>query len=335
MLFRHNRWAGRQQLSRSPARRDLWTARGLLGTATVLLVWAGGSIVADQPVEPATAPINYGPALVQTENRRFVETSRNPLPLVQPPLERSARAVRAGGVAVQRPAATLEPTAIEIPALSIDRDLIELAVIGTDLQVPDDYADVGWWRDGPAPGEAGASVVAGHVDSPTGPAVFYQLSGLRAGDEIKVSLDDGSRTVFAVREVQLYERSQFPSARVYRTDGQPTLHLLTCGGSFDTEANQYSSNVVVYADLLKRIPAKGEKPGWHKRLTDDAKRKVSRDRRPDPRSQAGPRGQARQTNHATPEVGPEWYERLVQNSRERLRQLDSSSRFDHTEGVRQ
>ncbi|MDQ3617100.1 MAG: sortase [Actinomycetota bacterium] len=293
--------------------------------ATVLIIGAGVSIVggqsAGQSVEQSSSPsitTTYGPSPGEVDSRRFTGVSSDPVPPMQPPLERSSRPVRAATIAVQRPAPTLAPVNIKIPALDIDQDPTELAVVGTDLQVPDDYEDVGWWRGGPAPGEAGASVMVGHVDSPTGPAVFYQLSGLRAGNRIEVALDDGSRTIFAVREMQVYERTRFPSARVYRSDGQPTLHLLTCGGSFDTEADQYSSNVVVYADLVKRIPPHGDKPGWDERLTQDSKRRLA-----DKKSE-------HQQDKSAGESG--WYERLTQDSKRRLADKKSEHQQDKSAG---
>jgi sortase (surface protein transpeptidase) len=118
--------------------------------------------------------------------------------------------------------------------------------------VPDDYDDVGWWNGGPAPGEAGAAVVVGHVDSLTGPAVFYGLSDLQRGDLVSVWEKDGPRSTFEVRKTIFYDRDDFPSDRVYRSQGRPSLHLLTCGGSFDDETGEYTGNVVVFADLVKR-----------------------------------------------------------------------------------
>lgn len=306
MLLKPNRRAGRHRPAR-PAGRELWTARGLLVAAAVLLIWAATSIVTEQPtdqVSSAQRASTPAPVAGEVENRRFVAASRRPAPPIQPPLGQPQRPARAAAANVQRPAASVDPQSIKIPALDIDQDLIELAVVGTDLQVPDDYSDVGWWRGGPAPGDPGASVMVGHVDSPTGPAVFYQLSGLRSGDEITVGFDNGSRTVFTVRKVQAYERSGFPSARVYRSHGKPTLHLLTCGGSFDSEAGQYSSNVVVYADLVQRVPGPADKPGWYKRLTEASKRKVADANREAP---------------ARPSGRPEWYQRLVEDSRAKIR----------------
>ena len=332
MRFASGRWARGRRSSRPPG-VYLWTARGLFSVATALLVWAGASLVSDDPVEQASAPQSYGPVLGQSESRRFAaEVADRPAPPIQAPIERARQPLRSGGAAVQAPADSVAPTSIEIPALGIDQDLTELAVIGNDLQVPDDYSDIGWWRGGPAPGEEGASVMVGHLDTPTGPAVFYQLSALQAGDRITVGLDDRSRRVFAVRETEVYERTSFPSARVYRPDGLPTLHLLTCGGSFDTVADQYSSNVVVYAELVKRIAPPHQKREGKPKLTP------ARQQRPKA-GPDGPKARSERVDRPNRPEGrsgdPEWYDRLVQDSRERISAAEAATRFDREKGLRQ
>ena len=246
---------------------------------------------------------------------RTDDRAAQPLRRIPPP-QPVRRASPAPKFKVQPPKANVEPESIEIPALGIDQDLTELAVIGTDLQVPDDYFDVGWWRGGPTPGEKGASVIVGHVDSPTGPAVFYQLSGLRAGHEITVGLDDGSRAMFVVRRVQAYERTQFPSAKVYRAAGKPGLNLLTCGGSFDADAGQYASNVVVFTDLVERIPAKSDK---RKPAKTDTQGPARADKQAPARADKQAPAQADKQAPAQDRKA-HWYQALMQDSRRKLAQ---------------
>lgn len=234
--------------------------------ASVLLVWAGISLAAAQP-SPEPAPrLLLSPAhhvsKPQAEQEPTRPKKRLPPP---PPVQRPLAAAEASDVAA-------DPTAIRIPLLGINQRVVELGVSGTTLQVPTQYSDVGWWRDGPAPGERGATVMVGHVDSETGPAVFYQLSGLRRGDRIVVRSEDNSRSVFAVHKVVAYARDEFPSGRVYRSDGKPALHLVTCGGSFDTEIGQYTSNVVAFAPLIKRVPP----PNAKKPASEGAHRPAAR-----------------------------------------------------------
>lgn len=145
---------------------------------------------------------------------------------------------------------TAPPVRVTIPVMNINQRLVGLRVDHGELQVPQDYGDIGWWSDGPAPGEQGAAVLVGHVDSRTGPAVFYGLSGIQPGARIVVHRADGSTATFQVRRTDVYSRGDFPSQRVYTQTGKPQLHLLTCGGSYNRAVGQYDSNVVVSADLM-------------------------------------------------------------------------------------
>lgn len=143
------------------------------------------------------------------------------------------------------------PVFVSIPRMDLRQDIVELNVIGGTLQVPTDYGDVGWWRDGPRPGASGSAVIVGHVDSPTGPAVFYGLSATRVGDVVTIGRADGTKARFRVSDATLYPRESFPSASVYKTHGRPTLTLITCGGSYDATAGHYTGNLVVTAHLVK------------------------------------------------------------------------------------
>ena len=115
------------------------------------------------------------------------------------------------------------------------------------LEVPKDFGDTGWWTGGPRPGERGPAVIAGHVDSRTGPAVFYKIGDLRPGDAIVVHRSDGSRARFTVQGSRQYPKAHFPTARVYGRTPGPTLRLITCSGTFDSASGHYLDNTVVYA----------------------------------------------------------------------------------------
>ena len=140
------------------------------------------------------------------------------------------------------------PVRVEIPSIGVRAPIIRLGLDpDRSLEVPTDYADTGWWSGGSRPGEGGPAVIVGHVDSQSGPAVFYRLSELRKGDEVVVVRRDGSRARFTVQGSERFPKDEFPTARVYgRTDG-PTLRLITCGGDFDSSTGHYVDNTIVYA----------------------------------------------------------------------------------------
>ncbi|MEV7405316.1 class F sortase [Streptomyces sp. NPDC091267] len=107
---------------------------------------------------------------------------------------------------------------------------------------------VGWYQNGPSPGDAGTSLIVGHRDTETGPAIFLNLNALHRGDTVKVARADRRTAVFTVDEVKTYTKDNFPDDKVYGTTGRPELRLMTCGGKFNKK-NGYSANVVVFAHL--------------------------------------------------------------------------------------
>ena len=153
------------------------------------------------------------------------------------------------------------PVALRIPALDLAVSLSELGLNpdGT-VQVPTDFQEPGWFRLGPTPGQVGSAVILGHVDSYRGPAVFFRLRSLRAGDRVEVRLADGAVARFAVRAVETYLKREFPARRVYASRGYPALHLVTCGGTFDTRTRSYLSNVVVYTSLVATTRPTASRP---------------------------------------------------------------------------
>ena len=156
-----------------------------------------------------------------------------------------------GGTPAPATVAHSVPVGLRIPAIGV---AVRLSLLGLNadgtVQVPVNYADAGWFRLGPSPGEVGSAVILGHVDSTRGPAVFFRLGQLRPGDLVVVSLADSVVTTFVVVAVVMYPKDSFPAAQVYGSHGYSALQLVTCGGVFDTRARSYRSNVVVYTSLV-------------------------------------------------------------------------------------
>ncbi|MEH0983912.1 class F sortase [Micromonospora sp. CPCC 205556] len=139
------------------------------------------------------------------------------------------------------------PTRVRVARIGVDADL---AVLGLDaageLVPPADHDRAGWYGGGPAPGDPGPAVIAGHLDTRRGPAVFARLGELRAGDRIEVRR--GDRWMFFRVTASLRTRKDaFPTARVYGPTPGPELRLITCGGDFDRRTGHYRDNVVVFA----------------------------------------------------------------------------------------
>jgi len=115
------------------------------------------------------------------------------------------------------------------------------------IEVPSDPDQAGWLDTTPAPGQQGPAVIAAHVDSDTGPAVFYRLSSLRPGAAVVITRRDGSKVRFTVDGVRVYPQDRFPTDEVYGPVPGPALRLITCGGDYVKSHGGYQDNVVVYA----------------------------------------------------------------------------------------
>ncbi len=141
-----------------------------------------------------------------------------------------------------------DPSRIQIPRLGVDAPVIPLGLDASGaLEAPADVSETGWFTEGPEPGEKGPAVIAGHLDSLTGPAVFYGLQQLRPGDVIAVVRADQSRVDFTVVRTEQHAKDSFPTDAVYGATPGSELRLVTCGGAFDRSTAHYLDNVIVFA----------------------------------------------------------------------------------------
>lgn len=212
---------GRLRLVRSPL---AWTVL-LAGLATV----AGGAI--------GLSKLTGHPGEVA---RPLAKTSPAPHGIfAAPPLPHAGRRVP-------------RPVSLVIPAIGVRTSLIRLGrtAHGT-LQVPTSTSVAGWYLASPRPGEIGSAVVAGHIDSYAGPGVFFRLRLLRPGNLVYVRRTDGTLAVFRVYAEHMYVKTRFPTQRVYGPEPDAELHLITCGGVFDSATGHYLSNVVVYSSEIR------------------------------------------------------------------------------------
>lgn len=144
-----------------------------------------------------------------------------------------------------------EPVRLEVPAVGIHVDLVDLGLApdGT-LEVPSEPMRAGWYTGSPTPGQAGPSIIVGHVDSAdNGPAVFFRLGELTRGAGIEISREDGRVARFEVTAVRSFAQSRFPTEAVYGNTEGAALRLITCG-KWNGETEEYDNNVVVFARLV-------------------------------------------------------------------------------------
>jgi len=208
-----------------------------LAATAMLLALAGcaGGQVEAAPPEGSTSSAGSRPSATATPSVSATPTTTAAGPSAPYRSKRKFTAVAA-------------PVRVRIPAIGVRSTLARLgrASDGT-VEVPKRWEQAGWYSGGFRPGQPGPAVLLGHVDSRNGPAVFFDLRRLRPGDTVLVDRADKSTARFRVTQVERYSKTRFPSDLVYFPTLEPSLRLVTCGGSFDPASGHYRDNVIVLA----------------------------------------------------------------------------------------
>ncbi|OMI85052.1 class F sortase [Streptomyces sp. M1013] len=182
-------------------------------------------------------------------NDTSADSARPPLPAHPGTTASSAPpATGAAGSALPRS----KPVRLLIPEISVDAPFTDLAIGDKGQLQPPPAGDtnlVGWYAKGVSPGEKGTSIIAGHVDTKTSPAVFARLDQLDKGDKFQVRRADGREATFVVDGLETFAKDEFPSDRVYGDAARPEVRLITCAGDYDHKVKDYTDNLVVFAHL--------------------------------------------------------------------------------------
>ena len=146
------------------------------------------------------------------------------------------------------------PVRLQIPAIGVNASIEDLGLtaqgdLATPAQSP--WEDVGWYKNGPRPGEEGSAVINGHLDRPGGyPAVFWNLRELGIGASVMV-LDAHNKLLrFRVVRVASYAPASAPLQEIFGTTGGTYLNLITCAGTWIPAQSQTTLRLVVYTELV-------------------------------------------------------------------------------------
>ena len=149
----------------------------------------------------------------------------------------------------------VSPRALQIGDLRLESPVRSVGIEeGGELEVPDE-TEVGWYEYGSAPGLPGSTVLAAHVSWNRTIGPFHDLGTLEPGAQVDVIAHDGTTRVYEVVERAIYDKDELPTDRIWRTTGDETLVLITCGGSYNPDIRRYRQNIVVYAVPISEIPA--------------------------------------------------------------------------------
>ncbi|WP_234326632.1 class F sortase [Streptomyces sp. NRRL S-495] len=230
---RHGRRAG----------RGTGLNRSVFGAAGLLCLAIGATVAVSGRAEPPVVR-------VETSARQAPGASDPAAPAPAASAPSAATGTASADTAAPRPLAASAPTRLLIPAAGVDAPVTGLGLNadGT-VEVPaaDRADEVGWYRNGPTPGETGPAVLIGHYDTAHGPAVFHNVPKLKPGDLIQIRREDGGTVDFRVRALLQTAKNTFPTDAVYGNTKGPELRLITCGGRIGADGH-WTDNIVVLAD---------------------------------------------------------------------------------------
>lgn len=149
----------------------------------------------------------------------------------------------------ERAASVPAPAFVRIPSIGVHA-AIEQAGLTPErrMENPTTWDSVAWYRHGASPGESGSAVLAGHLDSDTGTAVFWDLHTLKPGDTVDVTDVHGDVRTFTVTRNETFDAASVPMEELFSADGAPRIVLVTCEGSWSA-AGGYDERQVVFAEL--------------------------------------------------------------------------------------
>jgi len=118
------------------------------------------------------------------------------------------------------------------------------------IAVPNNVHLAAWFKDSALPGDNGLAIIDGHVSGKTTDGVFKKLNTLQKGDTFKIEKGDGRIVEYIVFKTASVPEAQ-ASAILYSQDPSLSsqLNLITCGGQFNKQTQQYSDRVIISAQI--------------------------------------------------------------------------------------
>lgn len=146
------------------------------------------------------------------------------------------------------------PVRLIIPRIGVNARVENVGITTTgDLATPQQnpWDGVGWYSNGPRPGEEGSAVINGHLDRPGGyPAAFWNLRYLQAGDTLMVVNAQEKTMHFHVLRIASYSPQAAPVQDIFGMTGGIYLNLITCAGTWIPSQHQTTLRLVVYTVMV-------------------------------------------------------------------------------------
>lgn len=180
----------------------------LAGAGFLFMVSLAGLVNACTSARPAPEP----PLVVTTTPPSSQELSSTPAPTSTP-----------------TPVITVRPRRMVIDSIGVDAPIMRMAYENGQWTFygPDEVA----WIDGTGlPGSGRNAVFYGHLDWVDREAVFWRLKDVKAGDLVKIGLEDGTELVYKVTSTYFLEEGDPQIRELERPLEGDIITLETCGG---------------------------------------------------------------------------------------------------------
>lgn len=143
------------------------------------------------------------------------------------------------------------PRYLKIPKLGVFARVTQAGVTASGaLGTPSNVYDTAWYTGSAKPGQAGATLLDGHVSSWTTRGVFYGLKKLTPGDSLQIVRGDGTLLNYKVVKTQVYQSNNvdMKAAITPITAGKSGLNLITCTGQLQKGTDQFNQRLIVFAE---------------------------------------------------------------------------------------
>jgi LPXTG-site transpeptidase (sortase) family protein len=159
-------------------------------------------------------------------------------------------AAQANGMATPKEGTVLER--LVIPSIQLEAP-VETRGLNSrgEMEDPGGRDAVAWYNFSEFPGFGGNAVFSGHVDWFTGElGAFGRMKDLKEGDDVIVRMSDGMEIKYKVTESKLYEANKVDVEEVVGRTQKDSLTFITCEGTFNRSAQDYSHRRVVRAERV-------------------------------------------------------------------------------------
>lgn len=233
--FRSRRPAPRSQRPRRRIRRVVALAGALAIFLGAALISVGlydylSQTEASIPEEPAALTNRFDPGSIYDRPVGVVTPTPAPTPA---PTATEAPTPTPAPAAVVAPPPPLRdnPYNIVIEKIGVNAGVFTYGLDANNApEVPYNGWDVAWYNFSAQPGTGSNAVFAGHVTW-NGPAVFYNIDALVAGDIVRLTGVDGTTLTYRVTDSFLVDPNDPASLEVMHGTDADVITLITCGGT--------------------------------------------------------------------------------------------------------